>query len=500
MIFRSLLTALLIVLVSGCAAPPVPDVVTLAIENPPLNLDPRIGLDASSERIASLIFSSLVRRDESSAIVPDLAESWDIPDPTTYIFHLRRGVRFHDGRLLTARDVIYTFRSILDRSVETPKLGTYLLVEEIEAVDDLTVRFSLKEPFAPFLWNLTSGAIGIVPEGAGSELAQHPIGSGPFVFEHYRRDEEVFLRSNPDYYGVQPRIEAVRFKIVPEAIVRALELRKGTVDIALDVLPPDMVEALGDEAELAVMNEDGTNYQYLAFNLEDPVFANVNVRRAIAHAVDRESIIRDLLRNQARRAESVLPPENWAYFDGVDRYDYDPDRARELLREAGYDDLSFTYRTSTDETGLLVATVLQQQLKDVGISMEIRSNEFGTFFADVLAGNFQIYSLRWIGGNNDPDIFNSIFHSEMVPPNGRNRGRYSNPDIDNWVELARREVDQEKRKEYYALVQQTIARDLPYVSLWYPNTVCVFNTRIQGMKLSPTGDYEFLNQIWIDPS
>jgi peptide/nickel transport system substrate-binding protein len=271
--FRSLLRVLLTVLVSGCAAPPVPDVVTLAIENPPLNLDPRIGLDASSERIASLIFSSLVRRDESSAIVPDLAESWDIPDPTTYIFHLRRGVRFHDGRLLTARDVIYTFRSILDRSVETPKLGTYLLVDEIEAVDDLTVRFSLKEPFAPFLWNLTSGAIGIVPEGAGSELAQHPIGSGPFVFGHYRRDEEVFLRSNPDYDGVQPRIEAVRFKIVPEAIVRALELRKGTVDIALNVLPPDMVEALGDETELAVINEEGTNYQYLAFNLEDPVFA-----------------------------------------------------------------------------------------------------------------------------------------------------------------------------------------------------------------------------------
>ena len=131
--------------------------------------------------------------------------------------------------------------------------------------------------------------------------------------------------------------------------------------------------------------------------------------------------------------------------------------------------------------------------------MEIRSNEFATFFADVLAGNFQMYSLRWIGGNNDPDIFNSIFHSEMVPPDGRNRGRYSNPDIDTWVELARREVDQVRRKEYYSSVQQTIARDLPYVSLWYPNTVCVYNTRIQGMSLSPTGDYEFLNKIWVDP-
>ncbi len=464
-----------------------------------MNLDPRVGLDASSERIASLIFSSLVRRDESSAIIPDLAERWDIPDSTTYVFHLRRDVRFHDGRPLTARDVVYTFRSILDRSVETPKLGTYLLVEEIEPVDEYTVRFSLKEPFAPFLWNLTSGAIGIVPEGADSAFAQHPIGSGPFVFGHYRQDEEVMLHASPDYYGEKPRIEAVRFKIVPEAIVRALELRKGTVDIALNVLPPDMVEALGEEPELAVINEEGTNYQYLAFNLEDPLFSDLNVRRAIAHAVDRESIIRNLLRNQARRADSVLPPGNWAYFDRVERYDYDPERARALLKDAGHEDLSFTYRTSTDETGLLVAAILQQQLKDVGINMEIRSNEFATFFADVLAGNFQMYSLRWIGGNNDPDIFNSIFHSEMVPPDGRNRGRYSNPDIDTWVEFARREVDQVRRKEYYSSVQQTIARDLPYVSLWYPNTVCVYNTRIQGMSLSPTGDYEFLNKIWVDP-
>ena len=495
---RPLACLLLCLAALGCGATPTPNLVTLAIENPPLNLDPRIGLDASSERIASLIFSSLVRTDESSAIIPDLAESWDIPDPTTYVFHLRRGVRFHDGRSLTSQDVVYTFRSILDRSVETAKLGTYLLVDEIEAVDDYTIRFTLKEPFAPFLWNLTSGAIGIVPDGAGPDFSQHPIGSGPFAFEHYRQDEEVLLRRNPDFYGDQPRIEAVRFKIVPEAIVRALELRKGTVDIALNVLPPDMVEALGEEPNLAVVNDEGTNYQYLAFNLDDPLFGDLNVRRAIAHAIDRQSIIRELLRNQARRADSVLPPGNWAYFDGVEGYDYDPDRARTLLRESGHGDVSFTYRTSTDETGLLVATILQQQLKDVGIQMEIRSNEFATFFADVLAGNFQMYSLRWIGGNNDPDIFNSIFHSEMVPPNGRNRGRYSNPDVDKWVELARRESDPETRKEYYALVQQTIARDLPYVSLWYPNTVCVYNTRIQGLELSPTGDYEFLNQIWVD--
>ena len=290
-------------LLCGCTpTAPAEDIVTLALDVPPTNLDPRIGIDATSERLTQLIFNSLVRKDESSNLVPDLAESWEISDPTTYIFHLRDGVRFHDGRPLGARDVVYTFDSILNETIQTPKASAYRRISSVEALDDRTVQFRLSQPFAAFLWNLARGAIGIVPEGSGLEMADHPIGSGPFVFDHYTRDAEIVLRRNADYFGQAPRLNAVRFKVVPEAIVRALELRKGSVDIALNVLPADMAEELRDSPGLRFMEGEGTNYQYLAFNLKDPTFNDVRVRRAIAHAVDRDAIVASLWRNHARLA------------------------------------------------------------------------------------------------------------------------------------------------------------------------------------------------------
>lgn len=483
-------------LYSCSSAPNTENILTLALDVAPMSLDPRIGVDASSERLDQLIFSALVRVDETSSFVPDISESWEISDLTTYVFHLRDDVRFHDGRALTAKDVLYTCTSIMQGSVLSPRRGALELVKEIEALDDHTVRFTLTEPFAPFLWNLVG--IRIIPYGAGVDLATNPIGSGPFVFQHYIRDAEVLLHSNQDYFGGKPDIDTVRFKIIPEAVVRGLELRKGTVDIALNALPPDMVETLGGDPSLSVMKEQGTNYQYLAFNLRDPIFGDVRVRRAIAHAVDRETLIEHIWRKQVRSANSVLPPNNWAHSADVRRYEYDPDLARTILEEAGYTNLSFTYRTSTDETGLLVASALQEQFKQIGITMKIQSNEFATFFSDVLNGNFQMYSLRWIGGNNDPDIFHSIFHSNMVPSNGgRNRGYYSSPQVDHWIELAQREVNTEKRKEYYALIQKQVSEDLPYIGLWYMDNVSVYNNRIQGIKLSPTGDYNFLTQASI---
>ena len=178
-------------------------------------------------------------------------------------------------------------------------------------------------------------------------------------------------------------------------------------------------------------------------------------------------------------------------------YPHNPERARELLREAGQSGFSFTFRTSTDETTRLLVTVFQQQLKEVGIEMNIQSNEPATFSADIEKGNFQAYSRRWIGGNNDPDIFNLIFHSAMTPPNGANRGFYANPEVDRLIDLGRRETDLEKRKEAYQEIQRIVAQELPYVSLFYLNNVAVFNKRIEGMSLYPAGEYEFLSEIRI---
>jgi peptide/nickel transport system substrate-binding protein len=474
-----------------------PDTVVMALDESPRNLDPRVGTDASSERLIQLIFSSLVKRSERYDIEPDLALSWEIPDPRTYIFHLRTDAKFHDGRPVTSRDVLFTFRSVLSGAIQTPKAGTYRLVESIEAPDDRTVIFTLKEPFAPFLWNLTRGAIGIVPDGSPADFAKNPVGSGAFKFIRYDPDSEVVLERNDSYYGKKPIVSRFQFKIIPETIVRALELRKGSVDIALSVLTPDMVEALRGNKDLDVLQAPGTNYQYVAFNLKDPLFSDVRVRKAIAYSIDRDKIIKHLWRGQAEAATGVIPPNNWSYAEDVETYPYNPQLARELLREAGQEHLSFTYRTATDDTGRLLASVLQQQLRDVGIQMDIRSNEFATFYSDVVKGNFQMYSLRWIGGNNDPDILNLVFHSMMFPPNGANRGRYANAEVDRLIDLARREVDTEKRKAAYQEIQRIVAKDLPYVSLFYVDNVAVYNKRIDGMKLFPAGEYEFLADVSI---
>jgi peptide/nickel transport system substrate-binding protein len=221
------------------------------------------------------------------------------------------------------------------------------------------------------------------------------------------------------------------------------------------------------------------------------------VRKAIAYALDREKIIKYLWRDQARAATGVIPIGNWCYAGDVAVYPYDPKRARELLRETGLSDLSFTFRTSTDEMSRTLATVFQQQLREVGIVMNIQSSEPATFSSDIEKGNFQAYSRRWIGGNNDPDIFNQIFHSAMMPPEGANRGFYSNPLVDQLIELGRRETDTGKRKAAYQEIQRIVAEDLPYVSLFYMDNVAVFNKRIKGMQLYPAGEYEFLGEIEI---
>ena len=500
--FSGLLLAALAL--TGCSHRPEPDTVVMIIESTPANLDPRVGTDAQSERIGKLIFDSLVERDEHFNLQPALAERWEVPDPLTYVFHLRRGVRFHDGRPLTARDVKWTFDSMLDGSLRTAKASTYRYVKSIAAPDDFTVIFHLTEPFATLLWNVSDGASGIVPYGSGEDFGRAPVGSGPFRFVRLEQDKEVVIARNVDYWGEKAKVERVRFAIVPDTTTRALELRKGSADIAINALTSDMVSALRHQPGLQVKTAPGSIYAYLAMNLRDPILADVRVRRALAHAIDRRPLIHYLWRDLARPADGVLPPEHWAYTGDVAHYDYDPTRARRLLDEAGYTTrngvrFTLTMKTSTEETTRLLAAVLQEQLRDVGIALEIRTYEFATFYSDVLKGAFQLYSLRWIGGNEDPDIFEHVFHSASVPPKRANRGYYSNPRVDALIDRARREVDQGARRQLYAEVQRILAEDLPYIHLWYFDNVVVHTARVKNLELSHAGNYDFLRKIELAP-
>jgi len=492
----------------SCNKPADPNTLVVIIESTPANLDPRIGTDGQSEFIDELLFDSLVRKDkEHFTLRPGVAESWDIPDPQTYIFHLRHGIHFHDGRPLAARDVKWTLDSMLNRTVISLKTSTYKLVDKIDAPDDSTVIMHLTEPYAPLLWNLSEGAFGIVPYGSGKDFSSNPVGSGPFRFVRLVTDTEVVLERNDAYWGEHAKIRRVRFAVVPDTTTRALELRKGSADLAvINSLPPDMVRTLEREPNLRVLRHSGTTLAYLAFNLRDPILRDARVRQALAYAIDRGPMLHYLFADAGRLADSVLPPEHWAYNGNVEHYAYDPAKANAVLDAAGYargpDGVRFhlTMKTGTEETTRLMAAVLQQQLQKTGIALDIRSYEFATFYADVQKGAFQLYSLRWLGyANQDPDIFENVFHSASFPPRRANRGFYSNPDVDRLIDQGRRTVDQQERKQIYGEIQQILARDLPYIDFWYGDNVMVCSSRVRNVHFGVSADYEFLNTVELAP-
>jgi peptide/nickel transport system substrate-binding protein len=506
--WSSLVRALFVLTISvsllSCSAKPDPDTLVMIIESSPTNLDPRVGLDAFSERIDELLFDDLCTRDAHLNVQPGLAERWETPDPLTYVFHLHQGVKFHDGRPLTSRDVKWTFDSLLQGKIRSTKAAAYRPVDRIDTPDDSTVVFHLKEPFATFLWNVSDGAIGIVPYGSGDEISRHPIGSGPFRFVAAEPDKEVIMERNDDYWGEKAHLKRVRFAVIPDATTRALELRKGSADIAITSLTGDTVLALEREANLEVLRAPGTVLAYLAFNTTDPILKDVRVRQALAYAIDRTPMIHYLMRDFARPAYSLLPPESWAYNGDVPHYDYHPDRARQLLEQAGYPAVNgvrfhLSMKTSTDEGTRLMAAVLQQQLREVGIVLDIRTFEFATFFSDVTRGAYQVHSLRWVGGNEDPDIFEYVFHSAKFSPHGANRTYYSNPRVDALIDQARSELDQKTRKRIYAEIQRILAEDLPYINLWYIENVMVHTRRVRNLTLNPPGNYDFLKTAELVP-
>jgi peptide/nickel transport system substrate-binding protein len=494
------------VLVEGCGGSHgavEPGTLNFLIESMPTNLDPRIGTDAVSQHLDGLIFSSLVAHDAEMNIVADLAERWETPDPLTYLFHLRRGVKFHDGRGLTSADVKYTFDSILLGTVKSAKRGAFRMVASVEAPDDSTIVFHLREPYASFLWNLARPGVGIVPRGSGEEVSRQPIGSGPFHFISMITDEEIVLARASNYFGhsgEQKRVERVRFRIVPDAIVRALELRKGSADAEINSLTPDMAATLAKEPGIEMEDQPGPPVAYIAFNFDDPILGRREVRQALAYATDREAIIRYLLRGMARPASSLLPPNHWASEPHVQKYDFDPGRAERLLDAAGFpraaDGTRFhlTLKTSTDESARLYGAVLADQWKRVGVALEQKSLEFATFYSDITRGSFQLYTHRWVGGNNDPDMFEYVFSSKKIPPDGANRGHYRNPQLDALLDRARVEMGREKRKAILSDVQKIVAEDEPYILLWYADNVCVHRARLTGIVIPPGGDYEFLEQ------
>lgn len=469
------------------------DGLVIAFDGSPTNLDPRVGTDTYSGRIWDLSSYGLVTITPNGEFAGGVAERWETPDDKTIVFHLKPNAKFQDGRPITSADFKYTFDSMMAESFNSPKKSGYASVAAFETPDPKTFVIKLKEPNAGIFDNLTYM---LVPQGANSEaFAKQPVLAGPYKVTEFRADERVNLEAFPGWVGGAPKTQKITVRIIPDATTRVLELRRGTVNFAMNSVPYDQVPQFQKNGDFKVVTSHGGAYQYLAFNLRDPILRKKEVRQAIAHAIDRERIVRDLLHGFGAVTNTMLPEGHWARAENLPSYGFDQNRARQLLDQAGHRDpdgngpqprFKLSFRTSTDAEANQQAEIVQQMLREVGIDMQIQTSEFGTFMEDVKNGRFQMFSLRR-AGIADPDFYDTIFHSKNFAPTGQNRGYYSNPRVDQLIVEGRSTFDRTKRKQAYDEIQRIAAEDLPYISLYHRDNVAIMRNNVGGFQMYPSG-------------
>jgi peptide/nickel transport system substrate-binding protein len=484
---------------SACRRGGAPGEMTVMLEKRIDTFDPRRSSDTAAERMRQLMFNSLTRKDDKFEPVPDLAERYESsPDYKTFTFYLRPNVTFHNRRPLSAADVKYTFDTMKDiPSAKRADLERDQVSVEADPSNPLKVTFHCGIP-CPGLAN-TIVPIGIIPEGTSSEQEKHPIGTGPFKFESYTEDQQVVMTANDDYFEGAPSIRRLSVRIIPDNSTRESELRQGAVDLAINAeLDPVTVEGLQNTPGIKTDISDGTNITHLGVNLQDPILKDRRVRQALAYGTDRDAIIRDVLRGQAFPANSILPRSQWAYEPNVATYNYDPERARKLLAEAGKSNLKLSLKTSPVSLSRKIGEAIQEQLRRIGVDVELQSLERQKLTQDMTEGNFQLYLNILVGGNQSPDIFKFVYGSGAIPPNGQNRSRYVNPEMDKLL-IEAQTASRDRRKEIFSQVQKTLAEDLPQIYLWYPATIVIYRDRISNVKIDPTGDWSAIRNMQAGP-
>lgn len=479
-----------LVVLAGCDSRGDSAAIVLAVAQAPANLDPRLATDATSERVNRLLYARLVELDQAGRARPGIA-SWEQRSPLEYRFRLEPDrADFSDGRPLQAADVAATYGSILSDRLASPHRAPLALIEEIEVLDEERLIFRLSESDPLFPAYLSIGILPAELIAAEHPFQRLPVGSGPLRFLDWPTSDRLLLERRRD----GQRMILARVK---DPNVRVMKLLRGEVDLLQNDLPPELVDLLRSQRGIRVVSAAGINFSYLGFNLADPHTGDRRVRRAIAHAVDREAILRWLFKEQGRLAEALLPPEHWAGATGLSAHAYDPALARRLLGDAGYGaskGLQLSYKTSSDPFRLRLASVLQAQLAEVGIDLVIQSYDWGTFFGDIKAGRFQLFGLTWVGVRL-PDIFRYVFHSRSVPPDGANRGRYQEPAADALIEAARNASVVGRQAVLYRRLQEVLHRDLPYLPLWYEEQVAAMREGLAGYRLAADGNYDSLADV-----
>lgn len=509
---------------------------TIALDGKFSTLDP-IGsttITANDERLRTLLFNSLVKKNDQFEYVGELAKEINTSDDGTIIaFVLRDNVKFHDGKTLTSKDVKYTFDKLFGSNgakasaffdtVEIPNPSTNNTepqtekkphILSIETPDDKTVNVKIARPALrnQLLSNLVP--VAIVPEGSevGTQASstKPPIGTGPYKFVSFDSVQNIVeVEKFNDYFEGAPNIDKIQIKALPDANSLQAELKSQIVDIAPGVinLTPDTFKSLEQDSNLKVEKFNGSNIQYIGFNTEQEPLNNVKVRQAIAYGINREKIINDLLLGQATIAHSILPEESWAYNAGT-QYEYNPEKAKQLLDEAGFKDTNgdgkrempkISFKASSGNQAVSQYTqMIVSQLSEIGIPVEIDSVEFQTMLDQLVKGQYQMTTGRWVGGNQDPIFLKDLFASSEIPTEkrkSRNRSRYSNKEVDDLLNQALNEPDREKAKQFYTKAQEIISNEVPMLPLWYPSNMVVANKRVENIKMNASGDWGFVRNL-----
>ncbi|TCM87141.1 ABC transporter substrate-binding protein [Rhodovulum steppense] len=502
-----ILTATL--LASATLAVPVtaqtpPEVLVIGQIAEPKSLDPHAVTAVNDFRILMNVYDGLVRYAPGTLDVePALATGWDISDDgTVYTFTLREGVSFHDGSALDAEAVVFNFERMLNEDHPFHATGPFPLsfffsaVQTVEAVDPGTVRFTLNEPYAPFLSNLAYPTGLIVSPAAvmahGAEFGRNPSGTGPFRFAEWRANERVVVTRNDDYWDGRAASEAVVFRPITDANTRVAEMLAGGIDLMVEVPPVALSQFQG--ANFQVVEQAGPHLWFLILNAKEGPFADRRVRQAANYAINKQALVDDVLEGTAAVAAGPTPPAfAWAYNDALEPYPYDPDRARALIAEAGAEGADLTFYVTEGGSGMLdpiaMGTAIQADLATVGFNVKIETYEWNTFLGKVnpgLEGKADLAEMAWM--TNDPDTlpFLALRTDAWPDKGGFNSGYYSNPRVDDLLEAARASTDQDERAALYREMQQIVQEDAPWVFVanWKQNAVT--SDRVTNFRLEPS--------------
>ncbi|MDG6773029.1 ABC transporter substrate-binding protein [Thiomicrorhabdus sp. ZW0627] len=478
-------------LLSGCNNSESTRLIRMGVNTRVRMLDPRKATDALSSRINRLIYRQLIDFDAHFQPRADLAD-WQQLSPTHYRFTLTPS-RFHNGEQLNAEDVVATYRSVLDPNFGSAHRGSLKVIKEVTAHNSNQVDFILNEPDPLFVGRLV---IGVLPKSLiekGHAFHEEPVGSGPCRFISMNEQKLVLQRSDN---------VLLEFVPVKDATVRVLKLIKGELDIVQNDLSPELVGYCQKQPELQVDWHNGTNFGYVGFNFEDELLAQKALRQAIAMGIDRQAVIDALFNGHARLAGGLLVPEHWCGVKDIHGFDYDPERAKALLKQVKISTgllnsngmIELSYKTSNDPTRIRLATIYQSQLKKIGIQLKIQSYDWGTFYSDIKQGRFQLYSLAWVGVKS-PDIFQYVFDSEAVPPKGANRGRYRDPEADRLIRKAATQQSLEAQAQTYQQLQRHLQDDLAALPLWYEDQYAVSRANVAGYELYSDGRLDGLLKV-----